>query len=189
MLGADFSRDALLAGVMLSHSRGEGGYRSDADGGGTIESTLTALFPYGRYALSERLSVWGMAGYGDGTLTVTPEGSAPLRPGMDFAMGALGLRSVLLDGGEGGTTLAAKSDAFAVRTSTDAVTGSGGNLEASRADVTRVRFALEGSRPFALEGSRPFALGADAVLTPSLELGVRHDGGDAETGFGADTRV
>ena len=29
-------------------------------------------------------------------------------------------------------------------------------------------------------------LGGDAVLTPSLELGVRHDGGDAETGFGAD---
>ena len=39
---------------------------------------------------------------------------------------------------------------------------------------------------FALEGSRPFGLGGDAVLTPSLELGVRHDGGDAETGFGAD---
>ena len=44
--------------------------------------------------------------------------------------------------------------------------------------MTRVRFALE--------GSRPFGLGGDAVLTPSLELGVRHDGGDAETGFGAD---
>ena len=93
-------------------------------------------------------------------------------------MGALGVRGVLVDGGAGGATLAAKSDAFAVRTSTGAVSGSAGNLEASRADVTRVRFALE--------GSRPVRLGESAVLTPSLELGVRHDGGDAETGFGAD---
>ena len=177
MVGADFSRDALLGGLMVSHSRGEGGYRSP-DGNGEVESTLTALFPYARYALSERVSVWGMGGYGEGTLTVTPEGQAPLRPDMDFVMGALGVRGVLLDGGDAGPTLAAKSDAFAVRTSTDAVSGSGGNLEASQADVTRVRFALE--------GSRPFGLGGDAVLTPSLELGVRHDGGDAETGFGAD---
>ena len=177
MLGADFSRDALLGGLMVSHSRGEGGYRSP-DGNGEVESTLTALFPYARYALSERVSVWGMGGYGEGTLTVTPEGQAPLRPDMDFVMGALGVRGVVLDGGDAGPTLAAKSDAFAVRTSTDAVSGSGGHLEASQADVTRVRLALE--------GTRPFGLGGDAVLTPSLEVGVRHDGGDAETGFGAD---
>ena len=177
MLGADFSRDALLGGLMVSHSRGEGGYRSP-DGNGQVESTLTALFPYARYALSERVSVWGMGGYGEGTLTVTPGGQAPLRPDMDFVMGALGVRGVLLDGGDAGPTLAAKSDAFAVRTSTDAVSGSGGHLEASQADVTRVRLALE--------GTRPFGLGGDAVLTPSLEVGVRHDGGDAETGFGAD---
>ena len=42
---------------------------------------------------------------------------------------------------------------------------------------------------FALEGSRPVRLGESTVLTPSLELGVRHDGGDAETGFGADIGV
>ena len=173
MVGADFSRDALLGGLMLSHSRGEGGYRSPDDNG-EVESTLTALYPYARYALSERVSVWGMVGYGEGTLTVTREGTAPLRTDMDFLMGALGGRGVLLDGGHDGATLAAKSDAFAVRTSTDAVSG----LKAAEADVTRVRFALE--------GSRPFGLGGDAVLTPSLELGVRHDGGDAETGFGAD---
>ncbi len=175
MVGADFSRDALLAGLMLSHSRGEGGYR-DGSGGGTVESTLTALFPYARYALTERLSVWGMMGYGEGTLT--PEGQAALRLDMDFAMGAFGVRSVLLDGGADGATLTAKSDAFAVRTGTDAVSGPDGKLEAAEADVTRVRLALEGSRPLHLSET--------VVLTPSLELGVRRDGGDAETGFGTD---
>ena len=173
MLGADFSRESVIAGLMVSRSRGEGGYRSP-NGSGEFSSTLTALFPYGRYALSERVSVWGMAGYGEGTLTLTPEGQVPMRPDMDLMMGALGVRGVLLDGGTGGPTLAATFDAFAVRTSTDAVTG----LAASEADVTRVRLALE--------GSQPVRLGGDAVLTPSLEFGLRHDGGDAETGFGAD---
>ena len=178
MLGADWTRDRVLAGLMLSHSRGEGGYR-DGSGTGEVESTLTALFPYARYALSERVSVWGMAGYGEGTLTLTPEGQAPMRPDMDLVMGAVGARGVLVEGGTEGPTLAATSDAFAVRTSTDAVSGSGaGKLAAAQADVTRVRLGLK--------GSQPLRLGGDAVLTPSLELGVRHDGGDAETGFGAD---
>ena len=173
MMGADWTRDRVLAGLMLSHSRGDGGYGSPK-GSGEVSSTLTALFPYGRYALSKRVSVWGMAGYGEGTLTLTPEGEAPMRPDMDLAMGAVGVRGVLFDGGTEGPTLAATADTMAVRTSTGAVTG----LAASEADVTRVRLALK--------GSQPFGLGGDAVLTPSLELGVRHDGGDAETGFGAD---
>ncbi len=173
MAGADFSADALLGGVMVSHSRGDGGYRSPA-GDGAVSSTLTGVFPYGRYTLSDRLSVWGMAGYGAGTLALTPEGQAAMRPDMDLMMGAAGVRGVLLEGGGAGPTLAAKSDAMAVRTSTGRVPG----LRASEAKVTRLRLALE--------GSRPIPLGRDALLTPSLEVGVRHDGGDAETGFGAD---
>ena len=80
-----------------------------------------------------------------------------------------------MDGGAGGFTLAAKTDALAVETSTAAVAG---DLAASRAGVTRLRLALEGVLPVRLAGG--------SVLTPSLELGVRHDGGDAETGFGVD---
>ena len=178
MLGADWTRDRVLAGLMLSHSRGKGGYRGNSNMRmGSVESTLTALFPYGRYALSERVSVWGIAGVGEGTLTLTPGDETPMRPDMAFLMGAVGVRGILLDGAGGWPTLAAKSDAFAVRTRTDGVSA-GASLGASQGDVTRVRFALEGSQPLRLWG--------DVVLTPGLELGVRHDGGDAETGFGAD---
>lgn len=46
------------------------------------------------------------------------------------------------------------------------------------AEVTRLRLGLE--------GSQPFRLAEGATLTPSVEIGVRHDGGDAETGFGVD---
>ena len=46
------------------------------------------------------------------------------------------------------------------------------------ADASRLRLVLE--------GGRSFALGEGAVLTPALELGLRHDGGDAETGTGVE---
>ena len=201
MLGADFLSNRVLGGLMLTHSRGEGGYERSGDIGGTVESELTALFPYGRVAVSKRLSVWGMAGIGGGSLTLTPwtrgtdgnadeeaddnrQPGAPLRPDLSFLMGAAGVRGVLLDGAGGGPALTLKSDAMTVRTSTDAVSGggpgsgTGGNLAAADADVTRLRLALE--------GSQRVALGAGAVLTPEVEVGLRHDGGDAETGFGLD---
>ena len=47
--------------------------------------------------------------------------------------------------------------------------------------MTRLRLGLT--------GSRRFRLGSGAALTPGLEVGLRHDGGDAETGFGADIGV
>ena len=174
MLGAELAHDGLIAGVMLAHSRGTGGYRASgtARGAGELASTVTGLYPYARGTLSERVSAWAMAGYGEGTLTLTPEGQAPMRPGLDLVLGAVGVRAVLVDGE--GLTLSAKSDAFGVRTSTEAVAG----LAAARGDATRLRLALE--------GSRALRFGAEAQLTPSVELGVRHDGGDAETGFGTD---
>ena len=65
-----------------------------------------------------------------------------------------------------------------VRTASDAVSGGSGNLAAAEAEVTRLRLGLEGSQPFQLADG--------ATLTPSVEIGVRHDGGDAETGFGVE---
>ena len=88
----------------------------------------------------------------------------------------------MLAGEQGGAMLALESDAMATRTNTEAVSSrAGGNLAASEAHTTRIRVALE--------GSRPWTLGESTVLTPSLELGLRHDAGDAESGFGADIGV
>ena len=178
MLGADFVRGRATAGLMLSHARGSGGYRGENSG--SIVASLTGLYPYGRYEASDRLSVWGVAGYGEGTLRVEPEAQAALETDMDLAMASVGVRSILMKAPPGGgAELAIKSDALAVRTTSEAVSTAGaGNLAASEADVTRIRLGLEGSRAFRFAGS--------ASLTPSVELGVRHDGGDAETGFGAD---
>ena len=175
MLGADWSRDALMAGLVVSHSLGEGSYYRGESGSGAVSSSLTGLHPWGRYALSERVSVWGVAGYGEGTLTLTPEGDAPIRTDLDLVMAAAGLRGVLVPAPEaGGFELSVKTDAMGVRTSTARVRG----LEAEEAEVTRLRLGLEGSRSFRYEGG--------ASLTPSVEIGARQDGGDAETGFGVE---
>ena len=177
LLGVDWTRGHATAGLMLSHAQGRGGYRGAS--AGRIEATLTGLYPYGRYAVSERISVWGMAGYGEGRLTVAPEKQAALETDMDLAMASVGVRGVVLKAPpKGGAELAVKSDAMVVRTTSEAVRTDTGNLAAAQADVTRLRLGLEGSRAFRFAGG--------ASLTPSVELGVRHDGGDAETGFGAD---
>ena len=75
---------------------------------------------------------------------------------------------------EGGLELAVKSDAMWVQTESDRTVG----LESAEGDVTRVRVILE--------GDRVFNLGDDETLTPKGEIGLRHDGGDAETGTGVE---
>ena len=178
-LGADWSRERTTVGLILGHSMGDGGYRSES-GRGTVSSTLTGLYPWMRRALGERISLWGVAGYSEGTLTVTPANEdgtsqAALRTDLELAMGAAGLRGTLVRAPDGGGfELAVKTDAMAVRTRSASVPG----LAGASAEVTRLRLGLEGSRPFRFEGG--------AELRPSVEVGVRQDGGDAETGIGAD---
>ena len=176
MFGADWTRGRWTTGLMISHSLGDGGYRGASAGRAT--STLTAIWPWVRHTLNERLSVWGVAGYGAGSLVLEPEGAPAIRTDMDLRMTAAGLRGLVVDGGGDGFALVAKTDAMIVRTSTDAVSGSGGNLAAATADATRLRFGLEGSRPLRLANG--------SVLTPGVEIGMRCDGGDAETGVGVD---
>ena len=184
MLGADWTRASFgagnwAAGLMLSHSRGEGTYGGANEG--SLSSSVTGLYPYGRYALSRRVTVWGMVGYGTGTVTRTPEEGEAIKTGLDLNMASAGLRGTVVEApAGGGPELAVKLDAMAVRTSSDRVMGSLGsvNVAAETADVTRFRLGLEG---------RWGGLRAGAgTLEPRLGVGLRHDGGDAETGFGLD---
>ena len=187
LLGADWTRERWTTGLMLSHARGEGSYRGANSGGvrgrREVSSTVTGLYPYGRYALTDRVTVWGAAGYGAGTLTLTPEDDeSTYEADMDLVMAAAGLRGVVVEApADGGPELAVKTDALAVRTSSEATGGSaGGNLAAAEADVTRLRLGLEGTW-------RGLEIGT-GTLAPRLEVGLRHDGGDAETGLRARSR-
>ena len=168
LVGADYESGRMLMGVALALSAGEGSYE-ESGMRGEVESSLAGAYPYLRYAVSERLTVWGVAGFGEGDLTLTPEGAASLEADLSMVMAAAGARGALI--ALGGFELALRSDAAFVRTESEATAG----LAASEADTSRLRLALEGSREVRL---------AAGVLTPTVELGLRLDGGDAETGAG-----
>ena len=202
LLGVDYTRERWLAGVALAYHDGDGTYRSPGSAG-ELNSALVSVNPYLRYALTDRLSVWGALGYGQGTLTLRParvtaagdglgtgDGlksvpgesgdsgvsgvsgeSESIETAMQMGMGALGLRGTVYASER--TELVLKSDALWVRTaSADAP----GLRAVDNADTSRVRLLLSGRHQRALAN--------DAVLTPTVELGLRYDDGDAERGFG-----
>ena len=208
MLGADYARGDWLVGLALTQSSAEGGYAATGDapcpdpdavlcdgalraGDGEVEASLTAALPYASVQASERLKLWGSAGFGSGEVTLK---TMDERYSADttWSMAAAGLRGDLLEAPmEGsGPALALTSDALWTRTSSEKTR----DLAASDSDVTRLRLGLEGSYRIALDGDdspgSPAGVrgqaGAGASLTPKLELGARHDGGDAETGFGVE---
>ncbi len=205
MLGTDYAQDRWLLGVTLLQSLGTGGYddrdATDAEtcanlpaalravlpaelcngavreGAGSVESTLTAAVPYAAFQASERLKLWGAAGYGVGEVTLAPETGGTLKTDIAWTMAELGLRGTVLAPPPAGTgpTLAVTSDALWARTTSEQVQN---GLAASNSAVTRLRLGLEGQWAVVLE-----TLGQ---LTPTLAVGARHDGGDAETGFGVE---
>ena len=170
LVGADYESGEALLGVALAWSAGDGSYKG-AGAAGELESTLASVYPYLRYRMSERLSVWGVVGMGEGDLTLkTPTGET-METGLSLAMAALGVRGALIS--RAGYELAVKSDFTFVRTESEKTTG----LASAEAGTRRLRLVLE--------GSREMDLGAGS-LTPSVEVGLRYDGGDAETGAGVE---
>ena len=206
MLGADYARGNWLAGLALMQSSGEGGYADSGsgagggadsvrcpqpldgearrvlcvgavrEGAGRVEASLTAAIPYAAIQASEHLKLWSAAGYGTGEVTLKPKVGGSLSSDIAWTMAAAGVRNDLVSlSKEGsGLALALTSDALWARTSSEKTH----ELAASESDVTRLRLGLEGSWRMATEGG--------GSLTPKLEIGARHDGGDAETGFGVE---
>ena len=146
MFGADYAKGPLVTGLSLSHSRGLGEYAGVA--GGQVASSVTGLYPWLGYKATDRITVWGVAGYGSGGLWLTPDGGPALESGLSMAMAAAGTRGELVSGGAGGFALAFKADALWVGTSIDGVDGPAGRLKATEAAVTRFRTGLEGSRAY-----------------------------------------
>ena len=208
MLGADYARGKWLVGLALAQSEGEGDYR-DSDvsprpdgqscpdgvdsglcsgavraGDGSVEASLTAAIPYAALQASERLKLWGAAGHGTGEVTLKTALGGSYKADTSWSMAAAGLRGDLLAppapgsgsgaGSGSGPALAVTSDALWTRSSSEKTR----DLAASDSDATRLRLGLEGSYRMALESG--------GHLTPKLEVGMRHDGGDAETGFGVE---
>ena len=175
-LGVDYATGPWMAGLALSHSSGWGSYSRPMSPGGEVTSSLTGAYPYiGLELVPERLSLWVAGGYGLGGLRLNPTGGEPLETEIGVLAGAAGLRGTVVPAAAtGGFSLGVNADGLLLRATSEAAPG----LAATTADVNRVRLGLEGT--YAL------ALGAGARLTPTVEVGVRRDGGTAEQGAGID---
>ena len=181
MLGADTQRGRWLAGVALAHSTGAGGYDAALAAGrterGVLETAMTSVHPYARFAVNERLSAWGILGYGAGELTLDREGAGLWTTDTSMLMGAAGARGVLRPAAfAAGTELAIRTDVMWTSIASEEAETAAGRLAGSDGTASRLRLLLEGSRTFAFDGAR--------TLTPTLEFGLRQDASDAENGAG-----
>ena len=173
LLGADLEWDRALAGLILQHSKGDGGFTGEGEIAGEFESTLAGIYPYARIDVTNTVSAWALAGGGSGVLTLRSEGHTEIETDLSMRVGAAGLKGQVLEPADpGGLALDLRTDAMWVRSMTDATDG----LVATEADASRVRLIVE--------GARSFETGNGATITPTGQVGVRHDGGDAETGTG-----
>ena len=181
-LGADMRvRADLLAGLSVSQSRGSFDY---TDGAGLqavddrYESRMTSLHPYVSWLSHEGLSLWATVGYGRGDIEIDDDQTSKQSSDASMKMGAVGVSGKLLSDEDvivgGTTTLRLKGEGSLTRVD---VEGSG-RINPVTADVRRLRLALEGSHEHRLDSS--------GRLIPSVELGLRHDGGDGETGAGVE---
>ena len=176
-LGVDtrMGRD-LLAGVSLGLARGEVDYTDLGVLTGEMSTSLTSVHPYLGWQSPGGIGLWAALGHGSGDVEVNEPSLAVQRSDLTQQMAAVGVSGPLVEGGgmiAGGTTsLRLKGEAAFTRTE---VEGSA-TLSKLELDVSRVRLVMEGSHV------RKLASGG--TLTPSVELGTRHDGGDGETGSG-----
>ena len=173
LVGTDYESDGLLVGVGLSHTLGDGSF--DDNGRTEVDSTMTGIHPYIRFAMSDRVSVWGTMGVGEGEITMdATTGSGKLETDVEMRTGAVGLRGELAK--TGGMDLAVKSDYLVTRMDSDEVVG----IEAMSVETGRFRVMLEASREIGMERGQTF--------TPSVEVVLRHDKGDADEGVGVEVR-
>ncbi len=163
----------LLAGMSLGQTRGTVDYTDPNAQTGEFTTSVTSVNPYVGWQMPGGMNLWAMAGFGSGEIELE-DSVGTQSSDLTQRMVAAGVSGTLMSSDEmfeGGTTnLRLKGEA--AFTSTD-VDGSG-TLESTSLSASRQRLMLE--------GAHVQKLASGSTFTPSLELGVRNDGGDGETG-------
>ena len=175
-LGADVRLgSSTLAGLSVSRSRGSFDYRAggpSGEAGGAYDLRLTGVHPYLGWSVSPDLDVWGMVGHAWGELRIEDELAAgPLMSAATLDSGAVGVNGRLL--ARGTTSLTLKGEGALARLG---IAGDGGMVDALAVNMQQLRLSTE--------ASHDLLFSSGASLTPWGELGLRHDGGDGETGAG-----
>ncbi len=173
-------RDDLLTGLALSRSIGEFDYTdatSPTPVSGDYQSRMTSVYPYLGWSSPQGLALWATLGYGRGGIEIDDAQAGRQTSDTTLKTAAMAARGPLISDGSliagGTTTLMLKGEASVARVE---VEGNDELIEEQTVNANRLRLALEGSH------ERTLASGGS--LTPSLELGLRHDGGGGITGTG-----
>ena len=174
-LGVDARAGAWVAGVAVSHGTGDATYAfEDAAAGagqGRLETSLTAIYPYGRWTVTEGLELRGVFGAGQGEARHGLDDDPEAISDLSMQMASIGVRHALP--ALAGIDLAARADMHVARLETD---DGPDYIHGLTADSWRARAGLEASRHIVLDG--------DAALTPFVEAAARRDGGDGLEGTG-----
>ena len=174
-LGVDTRlRADLLAGMSVARARGIVEYTDSYALTGELTTTLTSIHPYVGWQAPGGMSLWATAGHGWGEVEIDDESADPQESDLTQQMLAAGVNGTLVSSDrviEGGTTslLLKAETAF-----TWADIDGSGTLRSATFNVSRQRLMLE--------GIHAQTLASGATFSPSLEFGLRHDGGDGETG-------
>ena len=169
-LGMDVHlKSKVLLGLALSHTTGVLDY-AVGDITGAIDLRLTSLLPYIGYLPRSGLSVWGLFGLGQGNANLLDLGDETPISMWLFAGGG---RNAMWT--YGALDVATKADGFFASIGSDVQAG---HQLKTRAEAQRLRLALEGRTRWRLSEASHWGL--------NVELGTRWDGGDGETGLGAE---
>ena len=143
---------------------------------GVHESRMTVLTPWLGWDAGDGTRVWTAAGYGRGEIEIV---DADLPAGSGRQLADSRLLGVAAGGAkrlwsEGALTVDVKGSAEATH---HEVEGNGDEIAGLSVGTRRLRLAAQGARVYEL---------VCGVLTPMVEAGVRHDGGDGATGAGVE---
>ena len=166
----------ILMGLSLSLSRGNFDYRYNTPGEEGVEGEydigMKSVYPYMAWSFAPDAYMWIMAGYGRGKIEINGallEDEQSSDVSLKSTM--VGVRGNLLM--HGVTAVAFKGEALQMWMD---VEGNDEFIEELSLDSRRVRLSVEGSY------LHRFATGV--FVEPLLEVGMRYDGGDGETGTG-----
>ena len=178
-VGADvLLQPDLRAGLAVSWSEGDFGYTDRTDGepfSGAYTSRIESVHPYVTWWSPMGLDVWATGGYGRGKIEIEDEEVGTHSSDTTLRLASVGASGPLLSEASlgGTTTVRLKAQASLAQME---VEGNGSLLEEQTIAAQRLRLAMEGSH------ERTLASGGS--LTPSFEVGLRHDVGAGATGTG-----
>ena len=159
--------ESVLIGLAVSWSKGS--FEFD-DPRNNTDSRLVALSPYLGWNSGDGAGLWATVGHGRGEI----EPKSQMNEKQDLTMALVAAGGNRRIGAGSVWELDIRGEVSAAQLETEA----SGSFAAMTADVRRLRLALEAGSLIRRDSG--------AQLTRSVALGIRHDGGDGDTGLGAE---